>query len=95
MAHLLHRYLNAPCRLPIAFVDMHIRSLHTAFGDRIFLSEGLARALRAERTLLTAFPNELPPNEHLDRVLQADDYVPQVCSNENLFSSTHHKCSFS
>jgi hypothetical protein len=54
-------------------------ALHeAAFGDRIYLSESLARVLRSERAVLTSFPNELPPNEHLDRVLHAGDFVPQV-----------------
>ena len=48
-------------------------------GDRIHLSDDMLIALRRERAVLTAFPDGVPPNEHLARVLMREDRIAQVC----------------
>ena len=51
----------------------------TVIGDRIHLSDDMLIALRRERAVLTAFPDGVPPNEHLARVLMREDRIAQVC----------------
>ncbi len=53
-------------------------------GDRIHLSDEMLIALRRERAVLTAFPDGVPPNEHLARVLMREDRIAQVCANAPL-----------
>lgn len=53
-------------------------------GDRIHLSDEMLIALRRERAVLTAFPDGVPPNEHLARVLMREDRIAQVCAYARL-----------
>jgi hypothetical protein len=53
--------------------------MQSVIGDRIHLSDDMLIALRRERAVLTAFPDGVPPNEHLARVLMREDRIAQVC----------------
>jgi hypothetical protein len=59
-------------------------------GDRIHLSDEMLIALRRERAVLTAFPDGVPPNEHLARVLMREDRIAQVCANAPLVKPSMH-----